>query len=316
MKERLLSLLACPECAASFTLTVDERDQDEIKLGRLTCANGHLYPIRDFIPRFVASDAYVKNFSLEWTVNRTTQVDSQTRRDDSAVTFREKTGFTRNELAGRMTLDVGVGTGRFAEIALGLGAEVVGIDLSLAVDAAFRNIGRNSKMHLVQADVFHLPFKHEAFDAIYSIGVLHHTPNTREAFRAVLPFLKAGGRIAIWLYDFYSHVPFMLTRLYRKLTTRLPKRLLYALCYIAVPYYYLERIPGLRYLFKVLLFIPEWKDWRWRVLDTFDWYSPTYQWWHTDAEVFRWFEEAGLEKIRVLDLPVAMSGVKPMRVAS
>lgn len=311
MKERLVGWLACPECSGNLGLKDATRDGAEIITGKLVCEKcQRTYPIRRGIPRFVETDKYVDNFSFEWNTHQKTQVDSATQRDDSAVTFSEKTGFSEKDLSGKLVLDVGVGSGRFAEIALLNGAEIVGIDLSFAVDAAYRNFGRNPKFHVLQADVFHLPFRKEVFDVIYSIGVLHHTPDTKKAFLSTLPFLKHGGKIAIWLYDFYSHHPFILTRFYRKFTTRLPKPVLHRLSYIAVPYYYLYKIPGLKYLFKVLLFIPEWKDWRWRVLDTFDWYSPKYQWWHTDHEVFTWFEDAGLKNIRVLRWPVALSGEK------
>ena len=45
---------------------------------------------------------------MEWTLHRTTQVDSQTGRHDSETTFREKCGFTKDDLDGKMVLDVGV----------------------------------------------------------------------------------------------------------------------------------------------------------------------------------------------------------------
>jgi hypothetical protein len=56
------------------------------------------------------------------------------------------------------------------------------------------------------------------------------------------------------------------------------------------------------------------KDPRWRVLDTFDWYSPWYQSKHTYEEVFRWFEDCGLEDLRVILQPVSVSGRKPIMV--
>jgi hypothetical protein len=47
------------------------------------------------------------------------------------------------------------------------------------------------------------------------------------------------------------------------------------------------------------------------VLDTFDWYSPWYQSKHTYEEVFRWFEDCGLEDLRVILEPIAVAGRKP-----
>lgn len=312
MKERLLTFLACPQCGGELNLTATDRHGAEVIGGELTCTSGgHGFPVTRGVPRFVSSDAYVDNFSFEWTVNRVTQLDSHTGRKDSEISFRQKSGFTPAELQGKTVLDIGVGTGRFAEIAARTAGEVIGVDLSFAVDSAYRNLGNKPNVHIVQGDAFRLPFKKDVFDFVYSIGVLHHTPNTRAAFEASLPFLKRGGKIAIWVYDWWSHQPYKLSQFYRKFTTRLPKPILYRLCHLAIPYYYLCRIPGLRYPLKVLCFMADWPDWRWRVLDTFDWYSPKYQWWHTDHEVFTWFSESGLKDIRILELPAALSGIKP-----
>ena len=46
----------------------------------------------------------------------------------------------------------------------------------------------------------HLPFRRGSFDLVFSIGVLHHTPSTEQAFRALVPLVKPGGEIAISVY--------------------------------------------------------------------------------------------------------------------
>lgn len=91
---------------------------------------------------------------------------------------------------------------------------------------------------------------------------------------------------------------------------RLPKRLLYALSYISVPLYYIYKIPVLGSILKMFFVISMYPDARWRVLDTFDWYSPRYQSKHTHAEVNRWFDEEGLRDIKIYEGEVTMSGVK------
>ena len=52
-------------------------------------------------------------------------------------------------------------------------------------------------------------------------------------------------------------------------------------------------------------------DPKWRVLDTFDWYSPYYQSKHTYEEVFRWFESCGLQDLHVAKVPISVQGVRP-----
>ncbi|HVM90560.1 MAG TPA: methyltransferase domain-containing protein [Verrucomicrobiae bacterium] len=314
MKRAFLAMLVCPECRGELSMFDAVEEQGEIKSAKLGCPNGHGFPVRDFVPRFVPADAYVSSFSFEWTTHQTTQLDSVTKRDpkdpeSSDAIFRAKTGFKPGALNGKYVLDGGCGVGRFAEIAANDGAHVVGVDLSFAVDSAMKNIGHRPNVNIVQADLFKLPFRDAGFDVVYSIGVLHHTPSTKQAFFSISRCLKPGGDMAIYVYPkiaFLSSV----SDAYRKITTKLPSPLLHALCYLAVPYYYLTRIPVLGMGFHLLWPISHRKDWRWRVLDTFDWYSPTYQWKHTWPEVYAWFVEAGYRDMACHPYAICMSAIK------
>lgn len=289
------------------------QDRAEVREGSLSCAAWchKSYPIINSIPRFVGGDSYVDNFSFEWNVHQTTQLDSVSGRTDSEDRFRKTLGIPLEELKGKIVLDAGCGTGRFAEIALKYGATVIGVDLSFAVDAAFKNIGKHPNMHLAQADLFRLPLKRDVVDAIYSLGVLHHTPNCRKAFEQLPKYLKAGGTVAITVYTGTNKVYVASTNFWRRLTTRLPKRLLYAFACLAGPLYYLYKIPGLYHLGMAIFPINMDHDWHWRVLDTFDCYSPKYQSYHTYPEVFRWFEDQGLSMIRVVEPAVTVIGRRP-----
>jgi len=347
MNPQLANLLVCPTCQLPLQLEVVAGQGREIVAGSLRCLKcTRRYPIREGIPRFVTGDAYVSTFSFEWKQWRRTQLDTASRQT-SLETFRASTGREPTELAGKMVLDAGCGAGRYMDLAARAGAQVVGVDLSLAVEVARENLGHSSNCHFVQADLLHLPFPPQTFDFIYSIGVLHHTPNTRESFARLVPVLKPGGEIAIWVYplrrltETFRHFPdrvnsvlandvgFRIPRKWlatvrrlapaldwtmetssnaqRILTTRLPPRWLYWLCHLAVPLYYVYRIP-LFYPLRLLTRIAMYPDAEWRVLDTFDWYSPRYQWKQTYPEVRSWFEEAGLDEIQILPRPVAMRG--------
>src|SRR5437899_12061973 len=70
----------------------------------------------------------------------------------------------------RTILDVGVGTGRFAEYPGNSGFEVVGIDVSLSMMAKAREKGVRN---LVQADAHYLPFRDRVFDVGIMVPVLH-----------------------------------------------------------------------------------------------------------------------------------------------
>ena len=74
------------------------------------------------------------------------------------------------------------------------GAEWVGADISDAIDVARERLGGFGGTHFVQADVLDLPFRPESFDVVFSEGVLHHTPSTERALKALVPLLRAGRR--------------------------------------------------------------------------------------------------------------------------
>lgn len=351
MNARLAKLLVCPNCKAELSLEISEREGEKVVSGIFLClkCQGE-FPIRHGIPRFVSSDAYTSSFSFEWKRWRRTQFGKS-----SESTFVASTGRQPAELAGKLALDAGCGAGRFMDVAARAGAEVVGVDLSLAVEVAQENLGHVPNCHFIQADLLHLPFRPETFDFIYSIGVLEHTPNTRESFLRVAGALKAGGEIAIWVYprrrltesfrDFPDQVNEVLARdvsyqippkweslvrglapaldwtmeassdLGRAVTTRLPPRWLYGLCHVAIPLYYIYRIP-LFYPLRLVTRIAMDPDPEWRVLDTFDWYAPRYKWKHTSEEVRGWFEEAGMDQIANLPRPVSVRGRNSARRAS
>ncbi|HOE11235.1 MAG TPA: methyltransferase domain-containing protein [bacterium] len=302
MKARLLEILVCPSCGNLHALELKDqevRDQ-EIVSGVLVCTHCQAkYPIRDSIPRFVDSDQYADSFGFEWNQFNRVQLDVPGKSNESENTIKEKTNLTPEKVTGKVILDAGAGAGRFAEVISRWGAkDVIAADISSAVVACYRNIGERENVHVIQADLFHLPLRRESFDIVYSIGVLHHTPNTRDAFREVSTFLKSGGFMAIYVYSVTLGMAY--TDYLRRITTRIPKRLLYVLSLVSVPLYYVYRVPVIGALLNTVFRISMHPHWRWRWLDTFDWYAPTYQWKHTYPEVFRWFKEAGFVDI---DLP-------------
>jgi SAM-dependent methyltransferase len=110
---------------------------------------------------------------------------------------------TVESLRGTTILDVGCGFGRHLYVASEAGAEVVGLDLSGGVDVARRNNLGHPRCHIVQANVYERPLRTDAFDIVWSFGVLHHMPDPRAGFEAIVPFAKAdGGRVVIWVYGY------------------------------------------------------------------------------------------------------------------
>ena len=278
-------------------------------------ACGASFPLVGGVARFVGDEAYSRSFGFQWNRFGRTQLDSANGTTRSRYTFLEKTGWSMDDLRGKSVLDAGCGMGRFAEVCAGAGAEVHALDLSAAVDAAWHNLKHRPNVRLYQADIMKLPFPEASFDFIYSIGVLHHTPDTRAAFLVLPPLLKPGGAIAIWVYSAELRKAVGGESL-RKVTSRLPKRWLLPFCRFAVPLYYLHRIPRLGIATSRCIPTSMDPDPRWRWLDTFDWYSPRYQWKHTYEEVEAWFKEAGLVGIQRGNFPVSLQGMRPVEDVS
>jgi len=310
--EEVLAILRCLSCQGNLRHSANG----------LACRNcGREYPMLKGVLRFVDEQNYAGSFGFQWKLYARTQMDDAvSRRSEEA--FIRRTGFRPEDLAGKLVLDVGCGMGRFAEIASRWGAHVVGIDLSLACEVAAKNLSER-RATFFQADVFKLPFSPESFDYIYSIGVLHHTPDCEQAFKSLPRLLKPGGRIAIWLYSAYN-AWYRMSDVYRKVTRRMNPETLHPLCNVVIPLYgihkVLKKIPvvGRRASSALAWALPmsHNPDPEWRVLDTFDWYSPWYQSKHTYEEVFRWFESCGLEDLRVIGEPIAVQGTRPKTGAS
>jgi SAM-dependent methyltransferase len=305
----LLALLRCPACRSSLASSESG----------LSCPNcGRRFPEVRGVIRFVDEGNYADSFGYQWKSFQRTQLD-QADRNLSEQDFTRKTGLTPQDMKGKLVLDVGCGMGRFAEVVTRWGARVVGIDFSAAAEVAAKNLAERDFVAF-QADVFSLPFAPESFDCIYSMGVLHHTPDCERAVKILPQYLKPGGTLAVWLYSGYNNW-YRFSDQYRKITTRMSPRSLHAFFRVAVPFFYwldrgLRAVPlvgkpvagAIHHVFPV----NRHPDAEMRVLDTLDWYSPKYQSKHTYEQVFRWFESCGLENLSVGERAVGVRGRKPL----
>src|SRR5439155_4280136 len=159
MKASALRFLVCPACREALELRARAEEGREVMTGSLVSPRcGREYPIVRGIPRFVDSQGYAASFGYEWNRFSRVQLDSVNGTRQSQQALEATTGWKDSDYQGRLVLDAGVGSGRFAEVVASKGGEVVGIDLTTAVEAAWDNIGRHERVHLLQADIFAMPF--------------------------------------------------------------------------------------------------------------------------------------------------------------
>ena len=298
---KLCGIFVCPACGGPL---------DRRSATALTCASGHAVPVVRGIPQFVESDRYVGSFSFEWNTHSQTQLDVYRGDASSEDMLRRKTGLTPELVRGKLVLDAGVGAGRFADVLSRWGAAVVGVDLSYAVEAAHRNFADRPGVLIAQADIGRLPFGEGTFDAIISIGVLHHTPDTRAYFRRLVPLLKPGGRIAIWVYP--REGSFVTRNAWIPFTSRIPPAAFYAWCrwFVPLAHRHLHAAP-IRMISRIFPFSAQGLGLENDILDTFDGYSPRFHGIHSPDEVEGWFRECGLVDIERHPISTAVSGVRP-----
>ena len=98
--------------------------------------------------------------------------------------------------------------GRFSDVAPRWGARtVVAMDLSKAVQAAAQNLGDDDRAAFIQADAAAPPLEAAAFNIVFSIGVLHHTPSTVQSLACVAALVKPAARWRCGLLVPIAHDP-------------------------------------------------------------------------------------------------------------
>jgi SAM-dependent methyltransferase len=333
MREAAVRLFVCPSCRSDLTLgEVRERDRDHIKEGLLTCTGAqHRYPISRCIPRFLQGESSAASFGFEWNKHPRTQLDSATGMSVSRDRFHRSTNWGTN-LTGQSILEVGSGAGRFTEIALQTGAQVVSVDASRAVDANWSNNGRHPNLTLCQANLYALPFRESSFDNVFCFGVLQHTPDVEGSFDTIARYAKPGGRLAVDVYnsDYWRnyHTPMYLIR---HLTRHVPSQTLYRILSAVVPVLmhpssWLRAIPGCGRQLSALIPITNYDGLlptdsrevltQWSILDSFDTLSPRYISPKNPATVRQWFDRAGYHTVEWNDETVfVMRGVRGPELA-
>jgi SAM-dependent methyltransferase len=170
--------------------------------------------------------------------------DEWSRFDQAAVTVDEqRSGFERyfrifpwgqigSESIG---FDAGCGSGRWAALASEQVKTLHCVDASeRALAVARRRLADRPNVVFHHASVADLPFDDDSMDFGYSLGVLHHVPDTAAGIAACARKLKPGAPLLVYLYYAFDNRPPWFRTVWkasdvgRRIISRMPHPLRYA----------------------------------------------------------------------------------------
>ena len=105
--------------------------------------------------------------------------------------------YLNSQKANLEILDLGCGTGRWANLVASRVGHLNCIDPSKAIDVAKENLKDHKNISFFQESVDSLSIADESQDFGYSLGVLHHIPNTESALISCVKKLKTGSAESI-----------------------------------------------------------------------------------------------------------------------
>jgi uncharacterized protein YbaR (Trm112 family)/SAM-dependent methyltransferase len=355
MQKRLLDIIACPNCRGTLSLNSVSKIEDKniIISGELKCIGcTSKYSIINGIPRLMPTPTNsdkeivlketrtVEHFHNEFTVFSEGNKDldppkvleyyffSRTGIDptiyteingDFSRTFIpiEEVTYTPNAsvLAGKVVLDAGCGPGRLTKVAASKAEYVVGLDLGAHIDRAARYCKDLNNVDFVQGSVLNPPFRHESFDYIFSIGVLHHTPDPQKGCFELVKLVKDKGAISIWVYPpEYWGGPLrkpISKQIHSYLSKLSPDKALNICANWLYPIGRIQMKLASRRWSKLLtaplflLNIPRHPQKEEMIATIYDYYCPLYISTHTYEELLGWLKAAGCKSLRRLPVPTA-----------
>jgi ubiquinone/menaquinone biosynthesis C-methylase UbiE len=277
----------------------------------------HSYQINDGVIDFTNNDNsinYVSSFGYQWVKAPKMQLDSFNGTTISKDRFFSALNISSKKLKGKLILDVGCGTGRFAEIALKSGAIVVGLDYSEAAYVCASNLKYEENFISVRGDIYNLPFRKNSFDIVYCLGVLQHTPNVEKAFKMLPPVVKKSGYLVVDYYWKRLKTVAGWKYIIRIITTKLSIKSVDKILKILHPIIYpmsclLANIPFIgKYLIRFLPILNYSNNYpqlnrellkAWSILDTFDAWASRFDSPQTVKSIVRWAKQVNLKNITV-----------------
>ena len=146
--------------------------------------------------------------------------------------------------------DMGCGSGRWAKFVAPKVGRLNCIDPSSALDIARRNLIDFKNVEYIKASVSESGIPINSQDFGYSLGVLHHVPDTESAINSCVSLLKPGAPLLLYLYYAFDNrgwvyrVLWRVSDLVRRIICKLPSRFKHLVTVViaAIVYFPLARL--------------------------------------------------------------------------
>ncbi len=217
--------------------------------------------------------------------------------------------------------DLGCGTGRWAKSVAPKVKKLICIDPSNAIDIAKKNLSNFDNCEFESATVDDISIDNNSMDFGYSLGVLHHVPDTEMGIKQCVEKLKKGAPLLLYLYYRFDNRPFWfrfiwsISDLLRKIISKMPYGLRYIFSQIIAVVVYFPLARTALYLEKLNLNVSNFPLSSYKNLsfytmrtDALDRFGTRLEQRFTRDEIKNMMESAGLEKIK-------FSNSKPFWVA-
>lgn len=116
---------------------------------------------------------------------------------------------------GASGFDMGCGTGPWAKLMASKVGHLHCIDPSSALDVARKALADKGNVTFPSASVDDLPLPPDSQDFGYSLGVLHHVPDTAAAIQSCVSMLKLGAPLQLYLYYAFDNRSKSFRRIWR-----------------------------------------------------------------------------------------------------